>query len=315
MKEKQLINLIKNSISPIASSYIGDDAAFIKSSLGTEGLLVSTDALVEGIHFLPTIKPYYLGWKTAAVNISDIAAMGGLPKYLTLAASLPKRCDESWVKEFLRGLNECCEEYKVLLIGGDLTASASIYLCATIIGEVIGNCVAKRSNAKPGHKVIVTGEFGSSAAGLWLLQNKKYSELRYAELIQAHQKPIPKVSEGFDLIHSSPANTHIAMMDSSDGLLDCLTQIAEQSKVKISAYFENIPINPNLLMCCAEAGLDAANWIIAGGEDYQLIATTDQPFDKTKWKVIGSVNEGNGVEIFKNKEKLDLSSIKHFEHF
>jgi|688.fasta_scaffold12308_9 thiamine-monophosphate kinase len=315
MKEKKLISLIKNSISPLASAYIGDDAAHIKASLEASGLLVSTDALVEGIHFLSTMQPYYLGWKTAAVNISDIAAMGGRPKYITLAASLPEKCYEDWVKEFLRGINECCEEYKVLLIGGDLTASNSIYLCATIVGEVIDGRIAKRSNAKPRHKIIVTGEFGSSAAGLWLLQNKQMGNPQYSKLIEAHQKPRPKVNEGFNLIHKLSANDSVSMMDSSDGLLDCLTQIAEQSKVKMSVDFERIPVDSNLLACSAEAGIEPKHWIIAGGEDYQLVATTDQVFDETKWKEIGFVSEGNGVEIFKNNEKLDLSIIKTFEHF
>lgn len=303
MQEKQIINLIQNLSQ---ARLIGDDAAY----LAQENLLVSSDALVEGIHFSSNMPAYYLGWKTAAVNISDIAAMGGIPKYFLLAASLPNSYSEDWLKEFMRGLNECCAEYKVLLIGGDLTASDKIYLCGTILGTTINNKVAFRSGAKAGHKVLISGFLGNSAAGLWAWQNNLGAE--FPDLVEAHFKPIPKVTQGFSLVQDS----QIGMMDSSDGLFDCLQQISEQSKVKIKIDLNKIPLKSSLLKCSQKAQINHWEWILAGGEDYELIATTFLGHNLKNWHVIGEVEEGEAkVELLLENKFFDFDSLKLWNHF
>jgi thiamine-monophosphate kinase len=307
MKEKQIINLIKKSISPEAASLIGDDCAF----LDKEGLLVSTDALVEGVHFRADIDPYFLGWKTVAVNISDIAAMGGIPQYFVLAASLPQSSSDQWIEKFLQGVNECCEQYETLLIGGDLTGSDKIYLCGTVMGSLLDGKLAKRSFAKAGHKIIATGSFGDSAAGLKLIEMNEAG--KYLKLLEAHVKPIPKVKEGLKLVELS--RSPVSMMDSSDGLLDCLQQISQQSKVRLKVDFAKIPVSSNLLSVSTVYKLDLQKLVLLGGEDYQLVATTDSDFDEQVWTCIGEVVNGEGVEIYNEGKLIDLNSFKIFDHF
>lgn len=305
MKEKQIIKSIK-AISA-GAAYIGDDAAYLMN----ERLLISTDAMVENIHFLPEAKPYYLGWKVAAVNISDIAAMGGKPKYFLLAASLSEACNEHWTAEFIKGVNECCEQFGVLLIGGDLTTAERIYLCGTIIGEALEGKVAKRSFAEPGHKVIVTGRFGDSAAGLWAIQNGL--EAQFVPQVQAHLKPVPRVAEGMSIVHSSARP--VSMMDSSDGLLDCLQQISEISQVKLKVSFEKIPVSPELYALSKQAKVSLIDWVLGGGEDYQLLATTADSFDQELWTPIGEVLPGQGVELSYGDKLIDADAVKIFQHF
>lgn len=321
-KEKQIIQAIKNSLSPSAQSQIGDDCAYLAS----ENLLLSTDALVEGIHFLKTADsaqltlsrglggktyPYYLGWKAVAVSISDIAAMGGLPTYFLLSASLPPHCKDDWVIEFLKGINECCAQYSTSLIGGDLTGSDKIYLCGTIIGKAVNGKVAKRSYAKAGQKILVSGKFGSSAAGLWAMQNSMVEQ--FPELVEAHLKPIPRVQEGFDLLQNS--QSPVAMMDASDGLLDCLQQISEQSKVKLTIDLSKVPTNESLLKCSLAAGVDPNKWVLTGGEDYELVATSSEAYNANVWTAIGEVTEGTGVEVKQKDKFFDVDALKIFDHF
>ncbi len=305
MQEKQIIQLIKNLSQ---ASLIGDDSAYLKS----ENLLVSSDALVEGIHFVSDILPYYLGWKTAAVNISDISAMGGIPKYLLLAASLPNSCTDIWLEEFMRGLNECCAEYKVLLIGGDLTASDKIYLCGTILGTTENHKVALRSQAQIGDKIIVSGFLGNSSAGLYAWQNNLKDN--FPNLIKAHFKPKPRVYESLNLIKNSLKP--FAMMDSSDGLLDCLQQISEQSQVKIKIDLDKIPISASLIECAQIAKINYWQWVLAGGEDYELVASTSEINNLENWHIIGEITAGKAeIEFYNQPDNFDLDSIKLWKHF
>ncbi|MDJ0625410.1 MAG: thiamine-phosphate kinase [Candidatus Caenarcaniphilales bacterium] len=305
-KEKSFINLIK-VYAKGANKYIGDDCAIFEK----EGFLVSTDSLIEDVHFSSKTEPYYLGWKAAAVNISDIASMGGIPQYYLLSASLPRRCNEKWIQEFIRGTNECCDLYDVQLVGGDLTKGDKIYLCGTILGKTFKSRVAKRSFASPKQKVVVSGKFGNSAAGLWSIENMKTD--RYPEQFEAHIKPIPRVKEGQNLL--SKNKNKIAMMDASDGLFDCLEQISQQSRVKIKINFDAIPISSKLLVCAKEARVNYEDWVLAGGEDYELVATTYEPYDTLHWYEIGEVYEGEGVEIKKDGVILNVDALKSFEHF
>lgn len=318
-QERKVIEVIKETFGESTKQIIGDDCAVLPLEgliSAKENLLVSTDSMVEGVHFLPNIEPYYLGWKVVAVNLSDIAAMGGLAKYLFLSASLPSlNLSGEWLCEFLRGIYECCKEFEVKLSGGDLTASDKIYLSGTIVGFSQNAKVAKRSFAQPGQVVAVTSSslktLGESAAGLWAIKNNLQPEFK--RLASSHLKPIPRLKEGFALLHSS--QQPIAMMDTSDGLLDCLEQVAEQSKVKLKVNLDKLPLSLELMNCAKRAGVNPEEWILAGGEDYELVATCNEAYLNVDWVIIGEVLEGHGIEVINEKKLLNVDALKSFDHF
>ncbi|HEY9886567.1 MAG TPA: thiamine-phosphate kinase [Vampirovibrionales bacterium] len=317
-------SIIKSIVSKFnARKFIGDDCVFLE----TENLLCSTDSLIEGVHFLKDTPPYSLGWKTAAVNISDIAAMGGNPKYFLLSASLPSSKNSSWINEFMDGLKKCLDKYSVQLVGGDLTNAEKVCLCGTILGSPFQGQVAKRSYAKQGDKIFLAGNLGESAAGLWALQNTNFNQ--FQKLKQSHLQPMPKIEEGKNLLLESikqqtssliPNNSLKipSMMDTSDSLLDCLLQIGGQSKVKMVVNLDAIAVSNELKDCAQEANFNWKEWVVSGGEDYALIATTSVSKDnlnQNNWQCIGSVEEGEGVEIVSEGEMLNLNKFQHFQHF
>jgi len=167
MKEDFFIEIIKETL-PESSRFIGDDTAYIPE----KDLILTQDTLIEDVHFRKsTISPYYLGRKSIAVNLSDIAASGGVPTYVLISLSMPENIEESFIKEFYKGVHEICKEYGVLVVGGDLTKSFQITVSVCAVGFGNGLIPASRKNAKAGDYVVVTGNFGSSRAGLEILEN------------------------------------------------------------------------------------------------------------------------------------------------
>lgn len=293
--EKEFIKLIKSTLN---SAYIGDDCAYLKDL----GIVISQDNLVENVHFLrDKITPWQLGWKTASVNISDICASGAEPKYMTIALSLPKDINKNFIEEFYKGLKSACKDVEI--VGGDITAADEFFISATAIGKTAGRNISSRSNAKPGQKIVVSGIHGSSAAGLKLLlagENEPQS------LIKSHLEPIAQ-RKFSDLLATNQTGEY-AMMDTSDGLMDALSQIAEASGVQMCVDFNKIPIDEEIKMF--------PNWqelVLFGGEDYQLIATIDEAAANTI--VIGEVRTGNGVTIndkIFSKKQVEEKLFKHF---
>lgn len=293
--EKEFINTIKTVLN---SSYIGDDCAYLKDL----GIVVSQDSLVEGVHFLrDKITPWQLGWKTASVNISDICASGAEPKYMTVAISLPKDINTEFVKEFYEGLKSACRSVEV--VGGDITAADKIFISATAIGATAGRNISSRAFAKPGQKIVIAGVHGSSAAGLRLILEGKTTP---EKLIKAHLEPNAQVE--FSRTIATSKTEDYAMMDTSDGLIDALSQIADASGVLMSIDFNKIPIDEEIKTF--------PNWqelVLFGGEDYGLIATVDNPPAGTT--IIGDVRTGNGVTINDkgfSKEQIKKKLFKHF---
>ncbi|MBO7672363.1 thiamine-phosphate kinase [bacterium] len=293
--EKEFIKLIKSTLN---SEYIGDDCAYLRDL----GIVISQDSLVEDVHFLrDKITPYSLGRKTAAVNISDICASGAEPAYMTVSLSLPAHTEKSFIKEFYKGLNSVYKSLKI--VGGDLTKADKIYISASIIGKTKGRNISSRKNANIGQKVVISGYHGSSATGLMLLKSGKTSP---ENLIKAHLEPEPQTE--FSIKIASSQKSPYAMIDTSDGLMDGLSQIAEQSGVLLDINFSKIPIEKEVK--------EFENWeerVLFGGEDYGLIATVDKPTkDMT---VIGEVKKGSGVFI-KNRlfsaKDVENMSYKHF---
>lgn len=304
MKEEQIINSIK---SIIGEKYIGDDCAYLKDL----NLVISQDNLIEDVHFsLQYTTPYQLGYKSTMVNISDISASGGRGKYITVGLSLPKNISIDFVKEFYKGLKDACGNIEI--VGGDITGSDKIMISITIIGTTNGRKISSRSNAKKGQVVVVSGEHGSSAGGLKLLQNNKDEK----DLINAHL--MPKAQVEFSEKISLNIKEDYAMMDSSDGLADALFKIAQSSDKTIIVDFDKVIFNKKLKEIFPKEYKDL---ILYGGEDYQIIATVSENFaQKYNLHIIGTVEEKQEDVILKiknfDKEDLIINNLdKCFNHF
>lgn len=234
---------------------VGDDGALIRPTAGHE-LVVSSDMLVAGTHFLPGTDARDLGWKTLAVNISDMAAMGALPRWATLALALPS-ADEAWLGEFSRGFFECAEAFEVDLIGGDTTRGA-LCLSVAILGEVPAGHALRRDGAHAGDDVWVSGAPGRAALGLAHLQGRAtLGKEALGECIAALQRPQPRVALGLAL-----RGVASAAIDVSDGLLADLGHILERSRVSAALSYA-VPSAPTF----------TRDSFLAGGDDYELVFT------------------------------------------
>jgi thiamine-monophosphate kinase len=234
---------------------VGDDGALIAATPGCE-LVISTDMLVEGTHFLPDTNPQDLGWKTLAVNVSDIAAMGAKPRWATLALALPD-ADETWIAAFAQGVFACAEEFGIDLIGGDTTRGPRNF-CVTIFGEVAAGKALRRNGARAGDDIWVSGRPGRAALGLAHLQGRTVlDEARRADCIAALQRPQPRVALGLAL-----RGLATAAIDVSDGLLADLGHILEASAVSAQLKIA-VPPAPTL---------ERDAWL-SGGDDYELVFT------------------------------------------
>ena len=243
---------------------VGDDAALIRPSSGMQ-LAISTDMLVAGIHFFADTDPEDLGWKTLAVNVSDLAAMGALPRWVVLAASLPA-ADEAWIAAFARGFFACSEAFGIDVIGGD-TTRGPLNLCPTIFGEVPVGQAITRAGARPGDDLWVSGAPGRAALGLAQLRGEAtLAGADRADCLAALHRPQPRVALGLALCGLASA-----MLDVSDGLLGDLGHILEQSAVGAVIDEHALPLAP-LQAACDDAGL-AFRACTTGGDDYELLFT------------------------------------------
>jgi thiamine-monophosphate kinase len=232
---------------------VGDDAAVIRPTAGME-LVVSTDMLVAGTHFLADADPMDLGWKTLAVNVSDIAAMGATPRWALLAAALPA-ATESWIERFARGFFACADAFGIDVVGGDTTKGPR-NLCVTIFGEVPQGAALLRSGARPGDEIWVSGRPGRAALGLAHLQGRLVlSEPALTDCLSALNRPQPRVDLGLAL-----RGIASACIDVSDGLLADLGHILEESKAAARLCIPDLP-PPGIERDC----------LLAGGDDYELV--------------------------------------------
>jgi len=289
MKEKDFISIIKNTLN---SDYIGDDCAYLKDL----DIVVSQDSLVEDIHFLRKfITPYQLGYKSVMVNISDIAASGAEPGYLTISLSLPADIDENYVKEFYEGAKAACGNV-VKIVGGDITGSDKIFISVCAIGIAKDRLISSRKNAKPGYKIVLSGIHGSSGAGLRLLLDGKNQPEKF---IKSHLEPVAQVE--FGRFFGVNLKQDYAMMDTSDGLMDALSTIADESGLLLRVDFDKIPYDKDLEQF--EAWRDL---VLFGGEDYGIVAVV--PADnKCPGTVIGKTFVGFGVDINFNGRNVHYS--------
>jgi thiamine-monophosphate kinase len=234
---------------------VGDDAAIVAPTAGSE-LVVSTDMLVAGTHFLADTNPEDLGWKALAVNVSDIAAMGAVPRWALLAAALPA-ATESWISRFAMGFFACADAFDIDIVGGDTTKGPRNF-CVTIFGEVPAGTALRRSGAKAGDDIWVSGRPGRAALGLAHLQGRLVlEEPALGECLAALHRPQPRVALGLAL-----RGVATATIDVSDGVLADLGHILDESKVGATLCIPDLP----------EVGIERDGYL-AGGDDYELVFT------------------------------------------
>jgi len=267
---------------------VGDDGALIAPTPGRE-LVVSTDMLVEGTHFLADTDAEALGWKCLAVNISDMAAMGARPRWATLAITVPPAPTFHWLDDFARGFFACADEFGVDLIGGDTTRGPRAF-CVTILGEVEPGKALRRSGAKAGDEIWVSGQPGRAAMGLAHLQGRiRLDEPELSDCLAALHRPQPRVALGLAL-----QGRATAAIDVSDGLLADLGHILDASGLSASL---------KIAVTCPRSGVPGTQgepaptfardaWL-AGGDDYELVFTAPAP----KHAEIDALGQGLGLAL------------------
>lgn len=294
---------------------IGDDCAILPG-VG----LVTADTLVEDTHFsLPGITYNDLGWKAMAVNLSDVAAMAGRPRYAVISIALPEKVHTRDFETLYQGLVECARAYRTRIVGGDLTRGQQLVLSLTVIGDEHENGVMTRSRARAGDVVVVSGDFGASAAGLWLMQN---GDKRFPHCSQKHFRPLPRICEAWALVRQTAGQG--AMMDASDGLADALIQMAAASNVGLTVDATKIPIHQQTRDVAQLAGVPDIDWALYGGEDYELVACISldawQALEQSPscpFNSIGKVVEPNsGVALIEaSGNAVPITLTRSFQHW
>lgn len=280
---------------------IGDDSAIIRSFKGLT--LITSDMLIEGVHFdLKYTTPHQLGYKALAVNISDILAMGGRPRFFLFDIGIPDGFDSKKVEEIYSGVIGLAEDFGVSVIGGDTSLSpCGLLLSGMLIGETKKPIM--RSGARIGDGIFVTGTLGDSAMGLMLLKNGHRARGRRQRLIEKHllPKPIP--------LKSTLGVT--SMIDISDGLLIDLSHICDESNVGAIIYKDRIPLSDELISVANELDKDPYRFALTGGEDYVLLFTSSR--DREDAVRIGEIIK-KGRYIIEDGKKRPFKA-EGYEHF
>lgn len=259
---------------------VGDDAALLAISPG-RSLVVTQDLLVDGVHFstgmaanVVTTSPSDAGWRAAAANLSDLAAMGATPLGITVGLSLPPNTPVAWVEQLYDGITDCLRQHNAAIVGGDICRSPVLMVAIAAFGEVSPDLAIQRSTARPGDAILVTGVYGASRAGLELLLHPEKGEGLEAgdraALIRVHQRPQPRF-DVLPIIYTELEGTGIAPagMDSSDGLADAIVQICRASGVGAQLERSQIPM-PSVFKSWLSAS-QALQWALYGGEDFELV--------------------------------------------
>jgi len=276
---------------------IGDDAAVIK--IGEKYLVITTDTIVDGDHFsLKYFTPEQIGKKAIEINASDIGSMGAVPKYALVSLILPREIDVKIIDRVYRGMWQACKKHKMEIIGGNITHGKQLIIDIDMIGEVKKENLCLRSQAKPGDFILVSGDLGSSTAGLNLfLKNKKGHEKVKKKHLEPEAK-FHKVSKFLKYIN--------AMIDVSDGLASEVTRICEQSKTGAVIYCDNVPIKDETRQAAKAVGKNPLDCALFGGEDFELVFTvSEKNLSKVKGFLVGEITKGNNIHLYcKGKKKL-----------
>ncbi|MCX6004727.1 MAG: thiamine-phosphate kinase [Chloroflexi bacterium] len=295
----------------------GDDAA--AWSTGRSMQLATTDMMVEGVHFNLKYTGWYdLGWKSIASNISDIAAMGGVPLYALVSLALPGDIEVKNITSLYEGMLEIANKYEVVISGGNVSSSKQVIISVTLLGRTTGNKLLTRTSSRRGDYVAITGYPGLSAAGYEILRKKPAVRPNAKKImIDAHLRPVPRVHEAKILLKNGVRSA----IDTSDGLIADLTRICEASRVSAAIYESNIPLHPFLDEYFKETSLEFA---LTGGEDYELLFTADKvTIDGIKKRVncpvtiIGEITSGTPgvVKIFDEQGESVNFENKGWDHY
>lgn len=305
---------------------IGDDAAVLPFNEDYY-LLAASDMLVEGVHFLINKSdPYKIGYKSVAVNLSDIAAMGGWPSGIMISIGFPKETSLDFLEKIYQGIRDICQKYKVNIIGGDTVYNPrGLIINISVHGKVKKDKLALRSGAKVGDIVFTTGYLGDSAAGLEiLLREERNKDFFYNEyLLNKHLLPEPCLEEVKFINDRVKIN---ALNDISDGLANEAHEISYSSQVGIELYTKNIPISGAAQKLAQALKKDSLAWALFGGEDFQLVGTLSakdyielaedflQEFKRPIYK-IGKVVKNKGVFLVAgpNKKPINAEGYNHFK--
>ena len=304
---------------------IGDDAAALNCCNGRL-LLITTDTIVENVHFNNrTMTVEQIGRKAMISNISDIAAMGGIPTFAVVSLAIPVDNTVKTVDNLYDGMDRVAKRYKVAIIGGDTVKSmTNLVITLTLIGKVSRKHIVFRKNAKVGDKLLVTGTFGDSAAGLDVLSKcKNEIRNRYKPLVKKHQEPDVRLKEAQIIAENRFAS---AMIDSSDGLDVSVRTICSESNVGARVYTERIPLSKELRRFCNDRkGLRNSDRVfkygLFGGEEYELVFTVaEKKFQKALKTIPGSsligeiVPFGEGVKYIMDGKAVKIRG-ESFQHF
>ncbi|PZD74634.1 Thiamine-monophosphate kinase [Acaryochloris thomasi RCC1774] len=302
---------------------LGDDAAVLEPQPGFL-LVISTDMLVDGVHFSDrTTSPFDIGWRTAAANLSDLAAMGATPLGLTVSLGLPPALLVAQLEQIYQGIRDCLQHYGTTIIGGDICRSDCLTLSMTALGQVSPQQQIRRTTAQLGDAILVTGAHGGSRAGLEILLKPEWgqslSEAERTALCRIHQRPQPRLDVS-PLLRQHYPELCVTGMDSSDGLADAILQICRASGV--GAILDRIPIPTCLQTIAPEQALD---WALYGGEDFELVlclpanaaeAMVNSLGDSAQ--IIGQIVRGSDVQFVDPRgieAPRTLSLSQGFQHF
>jgi thiamine-monophosphate kinase len=312
---------------------IGEDTAVIKTS-GREWTLLTTDLLVEGVHFdLAMSSLEDIGYRAAVANLSDIASMGGTPQYLLVAVAIPSALDNADIQRLYRGMMKACRPFHVRLIGGDTSASLQgLFLNLTLTGLVEAGRALRRDNARVGDSIYVTGTLGDSQAGLTLLgggtggarpASSPQHRANERFLVARHHRPSARVREGRWLVTHRMAT---AAIDLSDGLAGDIRHLCDQSKVGAELFLSELPISRPCIAFARARNFDPTTVALIGGEDYELLFTVPAGDRKRfeshaararhRFTCIGVIRPHSfGLRIRTLDGALRLLTAKSYEHF
>ena len=285
---------------------VGDDAAVIR--VGKEQLLLSTDSLVEGVHFsFPWYSPYEVGKKAITVNVSDIVAMGGKAEYALVSLIVPPKMSLDVLDGIYKGISAAGKTYHVEVVGGNVSKGNQLVVDVTLVGSVQKKNLCLRKDAKPGDFIMVSGPLGGSAAGLALYAQRKKGFTRLEKL---HRNPIVDVSFASGFLGSLHA-----MQDISDGLVCDLGHICKASKVGAVLYADNIPFSPDVPEAAKVLGKNPLDFALYGGEEYCLLFTVPgNKLSSVSGYLIGEITKKRGIRLYKQGKEKRLS-VKGHDHF
>jgi thiamine-monophosphate kinase len=254
---------------PFCADGVGDDGALL-SIAPNYSMVVTTDLLADSVHFSDrTTPPHAVGWRAAAANLSDLAAMGARPLGITVGLSLPGSVKVAWLEQLYQGMADCLKQYDTPIVGGDICGGNALTVAIAAFGQVMPQRTIRRDGAQPGDAIVVTGMHGASRAGLELLTNPELGERLTADdrqlLIQKHQYPVPRL----DVVTALSPDARVAGMDSSDGLADAVLQTCRASGVGAEIDRQKIPMPSCFQSWLLES--QALNWALYGGEDFELV--------------------------------------------